>query len=91
MNTEEIKNKYFNTEEILWEGQPKNPPLFNKYDFLMIPFTLLFGGLCLFYAAITILMMIAGQSIMFSFVGITFLLVGVYLLFLRLWYDLHTL
>jgi len=86
MTTNEIANKYLKDEQILWQGEPKNVPIFHKSDIFILPFTILFGGFLIAYAVISAIMMIAGQGIWFSLVGITFLLMGIYILFLRLWY-----
>lgn len=86
MTTNEIANKYLKDEQILWQGEPKNVPLFHKSDILILPFTILFGGFLIAYAVISAIMMFAGQGIWFSLVGITFLLMGIYIVFLRLWY-----
>ncbi len=86
MTTQEIINKYLKHEQILWHGKPENTPLFNKADIFMIPFTLIFGGAFIIYALISALMMIAGQGIMFSLLGITCLILGIYFIFIRLWY-----
>lgn len=86
MNTEEIKDKYLKNETILWQGAPSKPRLFNKSDIFMIPFTIVFGGMFIIYAFISALLMITGESIMFSFVGITFVILGLYILIFRLFY-----
>ena len=86
MNTNEIKEKFLKDETILWQGSPKKAPLFNKSDIFMIPFSLIFGGTFIMYAIISALMMLAGESIMFSLLGITCLILGLYILVFRLWY-----
>ena len=86
MTTQEIINKYLKHEQILWHSEPNNAPLLNKSDIFMIPFTLIFGGAFIIYALISALMMIAGQGIMFSLLGITCLILGIYFIFIRLWY-----
>ena len=86
MSKEEIIKKHLNNENILWQGAPVKVPLLHKSDIFMIPFTLIFGGSLIFYAVISAVMMIKGQSIMFSLIGITALLMGGYILFFRLWY-----
>ena len=86
MNKEEIIKNYLKNEKILWHGCPKNTPLFNKSDIFLIPFTIFFGGLFILYAYFLAQLMIKGESVMFSFIGITSLLIGIYVLFLRLWY-----
>lgn len=86
MTNNEIKEKYFKHDTVLWQGAPKKVPVFTRSDFLFVPFSLIFGGFLLAYAVISAIMMIAGQGILFSLAGITFLLIGVYLIFIRLWY-----
>lgn len=86
MTTQEIINKYLKHEQILFCGKPDKTPTFNKADIFMIPFTLIFGGAFIIYAIISAIMMIAGQGIMFSLLGLTCLILGIYFIFLRLWY-----
>ena len=81
-----IKEKYLNNETVLWEGTPENVPLFNKFDFLLIPFSLVFGGMMIVYAVVSAIMTFSGQGIMFSLVGITAFILGFYFIFLRFWY-----
>ena len=86
MTNEEIIKKHLNNEKILWHGAPVKVPLFNKWDIFMIPFTLIFGGSMIFYAVLALIMMIKGESILFSLIGITAILMGAYILLFRLWY-----
>lgn len=86
MTNNEIIEKYLKNDKILWQGKTTNVPVFNRADFLLIPFSLIFGGFLLGYAIISAIMMFAGQGILFSLAGITFLLLGVYVIFIRLWY-----
>ena len=86
MNNQEVIERFMKNEKVLWQGNPKNIPIFNKSDIWLIPFTVIFGGFLILYALISAIMMFTGQSILFSLVGITFLIMGAYILFLRLWY-----
>ena len=86
MTNNEIKEKYFKGDKLLWEGAPNKVPYFTKADFWLVPFSIVFGGFLLAYAIISAIMMLAGQGILFSLVGITFLLLGTYVIFIRLWY-----
>lgn len=86
MTVNEIKEKHLKNEKILWQGCPQKVPVFTKADFLLVPFSLIFGGFLLGYAFLSALAMIAGQGIMFSLVGLTFLILGLYIIFIRLWY-----
>ena len=81
-----IKEKYLKNETVLWQGKPEKVPVFNKFDFLLVPFSLIIGGMMIVYAIVSAIMMFSGQSIVFSLAGITALLLGVYFIFLRLWY-----
>lgn len=82
----DIKEKYFKNERVLWQSKPEKVPVFNRGDFLYVPFSLIFGGMMLVYAIVSAIMMFSGQGIMFSLAGITALLLGIYFIFLRLWY-----
>ncbi|MBQ3119008.1 MAG: hypothetical protein IJC10_04530 [Clostridia bacterium] len=86
MTNAQIKEKYFKNDTVLWEGSPNKVPVFSKADFLLVPFSLIFGGFLLGYAILSAIAMLAGQGILFSLTGITFLILGIYLIFLRLWY-----
>jgi hypothetical protein len=86
MTNAQIKEKYFKNDTVLWEGAPNKVPVFSRADFLLVPFSLIFGGFLLGYAILSAIMMLAGQGILFPLIGITFLLLGVYIIFLRLWY-----
>ena len=86
MTYDEIKEKYLKNEKIIWQGKPVRVPLLNKSDFLLIPLSLAFGVLLISYSLFSLIAMIAGHGIMFSLIGITFLLIGFYIIFGRLWY-----
>jgi hypothetical protein len=86
MTKEEIQNKYFPGEEILWFGTPDKLRYFMREDWVMIPLTLLVGGYLLFFAFASMITMFRGESMTFALSGITFLLIGFYLIFGRIWY-----
>ena len=87
MTKEEIQNKYFaDGEEILWSGGPDTLTYFMRTDFILIPLTVLIGGFMLSYAYSSMVLMFRGQSMAFALSGITFLLIGLYLIFGRIWY-----
>ena len=86
MTIQDIKDKYFNNENILWQGKPENVPTFNKWDIFLIPFTIFLGIPMIFYTVLGILAMITGSGAQFAFIGITSFVIGFYLLFLRFWY-----
>ena len=87
MTKEEIQNKYFaEDEEVLWSGTPDTLRIFMRNDFILIPLTIFIGGFLLSYAYSSMMLMIRGQSVAFALSGITFLLIGLYLIFGRIWY-----
>ena len=57
MTTQDIIKKYLKNEQILWSGTPQNTPLLQRSDILLIPFTVIFGGIFIIYAIISALMM----------------------------------
>ncbi len=87
MTKEEIQKRYFtDDEEVLWFSKPTALKPFLRTDFILIPLTLIIGGYILWYSYTTLLQLLHGQNIMFAFSGITFLLIGIYLVFGRIWY-----
>lgn len=86
MTKEKLKQEYLNNEELLWFGKAEAPAYFSRADWLLIPLTLIIGGIMLMYVYSSIVMMVRGQSISFALSGITFLLIGLYLIFGRIWY-----
>lgn len=87
MTKKEIQNKYFSSDEkIIWSGIPNTLKLFMRSDIILIPFTLLIGGFMIYYSYSSMILMLRGQSLTFALTGITFLLIGFYLIFGRIWY-----
>lgn len=86
MTTKEIINLHLNSEKILWQGKPEKVPTFIKSDILLIPLTLIFAGFLVVYSMILASLLVKGESAMFSLIGITMFLIGIYLLVLRFWY-----
>ncbi len=86
MTKQDIRDTYFKNEKILWQGAPENVPTFNKWDIFLIPFTIFLGIPMIFYTIIGAIAMITGNGAMFTLVGITSFIIGIYILFLRFWY-----
>ena len=87
MTKEEIQKQYFNENEtILWSGTADALRYFNRTDFVLVPLSLLFGGMLLVYVGSAFVLMVQGKSMVFSLSGITCLLIGIYLIFGRIWY-----
>ncbi len=87
MTKEEIQKQYFNENEaVLWSGTADALRYFTRTDFVLVPLSLLFGGMLLTYAFSAFVLMAQGKSMAFSLSGITCVLIGMYLIFGRIWY-----
>lgn len=91
MNIDSIIDSYLSDDEtVLWKGSPQHFLLFNCYDWFLVPFTLIFGGVLIAYSiasAYSMLTLTGGSAaVIFPTIGILFLLIGGYIIFGRLWY-----
>src|ERR1043165_109328 len=69
-------------EQLLWTGRPKGGVLFRKSDIFVIPFSILWGGFAIFWE-----IMAASGPFFFWLWGIPFVIVGLYLMIGRFFYD----
>lgn len=71
-------------EHLLWSGRPKQGVVFRGSDIFMIPFTLLWCGIVVFweYSAIS-----GGPPLFFPLFGGVFVLIGLYMVFGRFVVD----
>jgi hypothetical protein len=80
-------------ERLLWSGQPRTGIRFRSQDLLLIPFSLFWGGFAIFWEvmALTATRKATGPApIIFPIFGIPFVLIGLYLIFGRFFFDART-
>lgn len=65
-------------EHLLWSGRPDAGRLFNRTDIFLIPFGLFFLGFSIFWTVTA-----AQAGGFFSLIGVLFMAIGVYYVFLR--------
>jgi hypothetical protein len=77
-------------ESFVWAGQPKTSVVFHKEDFLLIPFSLMWGGFAIFWEANVLGIWGAQAHTPWTFgvlCGIPFVLIGQYLIWGRFFYT----
>jgi len=72
-------------ERLLWMGKPAAPGWFQRQDLVLVPFSLLWGGFAIFWEAVALSSRSARDSVIFPLWGVPFVLVGLYLIFGRLY------
>jgi len=86
MNTlsEEIKSQLSSGEKVLWSGQPKQGVLVRGADAFFIPFSLMWGGFVIFWEASVLNSNAPGFFVLW---GIPFVVIGLYLIIGRFFFD----
>jgi hypothetical protein len=93
MNTKEIlHSELLPGEQLLWTGQPDPSIIFTPFDFLLVPFSLIWGGFAIFWE-ITVLGLIPSMKpnppppVAFILFGIPFVFIGFYFIVGRFFYK----
>ena len=77
-------------ESLLWSGQPRKGIVFRGSDVFLIPFSIMWGGFAIFWETSALSQARKGGSAISLFMvlwGLPFVLVGLYLIFLRFIVD----
>jgi len=80
----ELKKYFEKDETLVWIGKPGLKVVFNRYDYFMIPFSIFWCGFAFFWEFFAI---VGGAPFFFAIFGLPFVLVGLYLVFGRFYFD----
>jgi hypothetical protein len=72
-------------ERVMWRGSPEADRWFFRQDMVLVPFSLMWGGFAIFWETSVLLSRHARNSIVFAIWGVPFVIVGLYLIFGRLY------
>lgn len=81
---DEVRAELDPGERYLWAGQPRQGWRFQAFDFVLVPFSLLWGGFAIFWE---VMAFVTNAPIFFKLWGIPFVLVGLYIMVGRFYFD----
>jgi hypothetical protein len=87
MDTSDLTGRLLEGEKIVWWGQPAQGLLFTARDWLLRPFSLLWGGFAVFWESSVLA---TGAPIFMKLWGVPFVLIGLYLVAGRFLLDSWT-
>ncbi len=80
-------------ERLVWAGAPRGGIRFRKQDLFMVPFSLMWGGFAIFWEVSVLAAArrnsLKGAGVIFPLWGIPFVLIGLYLIVGRFFYDAY--
>jgi hypothetical protein len=79
-----IREELRRDERLLWSGQPPQGMRLCAADAFMIPFSILWGGFAIFWETTVV---VQGAPLFFMAWGVPFVVVGLYLIVGRFWFD----
>ncbi|MGH6822715.1 MAG: PH domain-containing protein [Methylocella sp.] len=85
MTTTDLRDRLISGEKIIWSGRPAQGLLLTSRDWLLIPFSLIWGGFAVFWETL-VLTQTQAPSFM-KLWGVPFVLIGLYLVAGRLLLD----
>jgi hypothetical protein len=79
----DFHDRLLSGEKILWSGRPAQGLLLTQGDWIMIPFSLFWGGFSIFW----VIMAMASRDRVFPLFGLPFVAIGIYLILGRFFFD----